>query len=524
MDTTTVKYPLGIQTFEKLIDGGYLYIDKTEYVYRMTHASSSYIFLSRPRRFGKSLLTSTLEAYFDGRKDLFKGLSIEKLEKEWIKHPVLHFDFSRAKNIDKNSLESMLDTQLRKYEAIYGRDELIATANDRLSTLIEAAHAKTGQKVVLLIDEYDAPLLDVMHEDEQLPELRNIMRNFYSPIKSCDPHLRFVFLTGITKFSQLSIFSELNNIKNISMLPEYASVCGITQEEMLTQMETGINELAQANEMTHDEAVAELKRHYDGYHFTWPSPDVYNPYSLLNALSDSNIDSYWYGNTPTYLVEMLRKYNVTPIWLGTKHEVKATAFDAPTERMKSIVPLLYQSGYITIKDYDRASRLYTLDVPNNEVRTGLMEGLLPNYLGSLADDGGTATGRMYKCMLYDDIDGVFQHLKTFLGTIPYVDNPDDTRYHESHWQQMLFAIFSLLGAYCDVEVHTSDGRIDLVACTATTLYLIELKLDKSAQAAMNQINLKEYDKRFALSNLPVVKVGVNFDLTQKNITDWKVER
>ncbi len=523
MDTNAVLYPLGVQTFDKLIDGGYFYVDKTEYVYRMTHMSSSYIFLSRPRRFGKSLLMSTLHCYFEGRKDLFKGLAIEKLEKEWVQYPVLHFDMSTAKHMDKNELELELGKKLSAYEKVWGRNEEDVRPNQRLEGLIERAHKQTGQKVVLLIDEYDAPLLDVVHEDEHLRELRNVMRNFYSPIKACDPHLRFVFLTGITKFSQVSIFSELNNLYNISMDEEFAGICGITEDEMLTCMDVDITNFARKNGMTHDEAVEALKDNYDGYHFTWPSPDVYNPFSLLNALQKNKINSYWYVNTPTYLVEMLRQYKVTPAWLGQSRRVTDTAFDAPLEGMTDITPLLYHSGYLTIKDCV-GGEIYTLDIPNREIRKGLMEGLLPHYLGETTNNGKLTTVLMRDALLRDDIDEMFSLLKTFLGTIPYVDSPDDTRFHESHWQQMLFAIFSLMGARCDLEVRTSNGRIDLVATTATTLYLIELKLNKSAQAAMNQIDLKNYDKRFALYNLPVVKVGVNFDLAQKNITDWKIER
>ena len=299
---------MGIQTFSEIIENNYLYIDKTEYVYRLTHSASNYFFLNRPRRFGKSLLTSTFRCYFEGRKELFKGLAIDRLETDWIEYPVLHFDMSRAKHVDKEILESMLDVQLIRYERIYGADASEKTLNDRMGGLIQRAFENTGRKVVVLIDEYDAPLLDVMHEETNLPVLRNVMRNFYSPLKACDPYLRFVFLTGITKFSQLSIFSELNNISNISMLRPYAAICGITEDEMLSQMHGHIEKLSIALGLTFDETLQKLKDRYDGYHFTWPSPDIYNPFSLLNALEWSKIDSYWFGSgTPTFLIEMLRK-------------------------------------------------------------------------------------------------------------------------------------------------------------------------------------------------------------------------
>ena len=353
MEDLQKLYPIGIQTFSEIQEGNYLYIDKTEYVYRMTHSSSKYMFLSRPRRFGKSLLTSTLHSYFSGRKELFHGLAIEKLEKEWIEYPVLHFDFSMAKHVDKEGLESLLDFMLAEHERMFSVDTVSENANLRLTNLIKRIYEQTGKKVAVLIDEYDAPLLDVVHEHENLGILRNIMRNFYSPLKACDPYLRYVFLTGITKFSQLSIFSELNNIKNISMDEPYAAICGITEDEMLIQMREDIDNLAIKMEISSEEVVQKLKENYDGYHFTYPSPDIYNPFSLLNAFADGKFNSYWFGSgTPTYLIQMLKKFNVEPSEIGNNH-AEVSAFDAPTETMTDIIPLLYQSGYITIKDYDK---------------------------------------------------------------------------------------------------------------------------------------------------------------------------
>lgn len=373
-------YPVGIQTFSEIIGKNYLYIDKTGYVYRMTHSASKYMFLSRPRRFGKSLLASTLHSYFEGRKELFKGLVIEKLETERMSYPVFHFDMSLAKHVDRERLESMLNIQLYRYEEIYGRLDGEVMLNDRLTGLIQRAYQQTGKQVVVLIDEYDAPLLDVMHEDKNLPILRNVMRNFYSPLKACDPYLRYVFLTGITKFSQLSIFSELNNIKNISMDEPYAAICGITEEEIKEQMSYDLGLLAEKMQITRDEVLAKLKENYDGYHFTWPSPDIYNPFSLFNAFNDGKFNSYWFGSgTPTYLIEMLNKFGVLPSEIGGIEAV-AAEFDAPTERMTSITPLLYQSGYITIKGYDSVFDIYTLDIPNKEVRIGLMRNLIPSYI------------------------------------------------------------------------------------------------------------------------------------------------
>ena len=513
-------YPIGIQTFEKIRVGNYMYIDKTEYVYRMVHSASNYIFLSRPRRFGKSLLTSTLKAYFEGRRDLFKGLAMDLLETEWTEYPVLRFDMSLGKHMEKEQLERYLSSQLELMEHKYGILTESPDANIRLTNLIRRAYEQTGRQVVVLIDEYDAPLLDVVHEEKNLPVLRNIMRNFYSPLKACDPYLRFVFLTGITKFSQLSIFSELNNIKNISMLPEYAAICGITEEEIATQMDEDLDILAGRLNVNCEEVVKKLKAHYDGYHFTWPSPDIYNPFSLLNAFADGRLDSYWFGSgTPTYLIEMLKKYGVQPQQIGGR-KAMAESFDAPTERMTDIAPLLYQSGYVTIKGYSPITQLYTLDIPNKEVRLGLMKSLLPGYFDRRTTDGLTTVALLYEAIYEERLDDALRLLQTFLSTVHYCDRTD----YEGHYQQMLYIIFSLLGIYVDVEVRTPSGRVDMVMRTATTLYVVELKLNQSAEVAMQQIDLKNYPERFALCGLPVVKVGINFDMERHTLKDWMITR
>ena len=518
MTQATKLYPIGIQTFSEIINKNYLYIDKTEHVYHMTHSASKYMFLSRPRRFGKSLLTSTLKAYFEGLRDLFKGLAMERLETEWTEYPVLHFDMSLGKHMEKEQLERYLLSQLEQIEEDYGIHSDSPDSNIRLTKLIRHVYEQTGRQAVVLIDEYDAPLLDVVHEEKNLPVLRDIMRNFYSPLKACDPYLRFVFLTGITKFSQLSIFSELNNIKNISMLPEYAAICGITEEEMATQMDKDLDILAGRLGVSREEVVQKLKYNYDGYHFTWPSPDIYNPFSLLNAFVDGRLDSYWFGSgTPTYLIEMLKKYGVLPSKIGG-NEATAEEFDAPTERMASITPLLYQSGYVTIKDADTDFGIYRLDIPNKEVRIGLMRSLLPYYVTPDTLTATTTIVNLARALVKGDMEGMLQLLQTFLSTVPYCDHTD----YEGHYQQMLYIIFSLLGMYVDVEVRTPRGRVDMVMRTATTLYVVELKLDQSAEAAMQQIDLKNYPERFALCGLPVVKVGINFDMERHTLKDWVI--
>ena len=510
------KCPLGVQTFEKIIEENLLYIDKTQYIYSLVQ-NYKYVFFNRPRRFGKSLLVSTLRSYFAGKKELFKGLAIEKLETEWTEHPVLHFDMSTGKYMDKESLERELSGKLSDYEEIYDIDNPAKALNDRLINLIIAAFEKTGRKAVVLIDEYDAPLLDV--EDELLQQLRQVMRNFYAPLKACDPYLRFVFLTGITKFSQMSIFSDLNNLTNISMDSEYASICGITEEELTGQLSDYVDSIAESQGKVHEEVLQQLKQNYDGYHFSWPSPDIFNPFSLLTAFAKRKIGSYWFASgTPTYLIEMMRKFGVAPSQIGPT-EAMASAFDAPTERMTSLIPLLYQSGYLTIKDYYEEDNIYVLDIPNKEIRIGLMESLLPSYVQSGFNAGLVTVSKMNRALRQGDLDGMLRLLQQYLLTIPQCDNTN----YEGHYQQLLFVIFSLLGEYVDVEVRTATGRVDMVMQAFGKLYLFELKLNRSAAAAMQQINLNDYPARFSQCGLPIVKVGINFDTATRTLSDWAIE-
>ena len=513
-------YPIGIQTFERIRREDKLYIDKTEYVYRMTHTSGTYFFLARPRRFGKSLLVSTMQSYFEGKKELFKGLAVDKLEKEWSEYPVLHFDMSGGKHMEPEQLELYLGYILEDQEKEWGINEPRIGANNRLIDLINTAYEKSGKQVVVLIDEYDAPMLDVAHEKEQLDVLRNIMRNFYSPLKYSEAKLRFVFLTGITKFSQVSIFSELNNITNVSMDDEYAGICGITKEELLENMSDDIDMLADALGYSREMMIAKLKENYDGYHFSKKSPDVFNPYSLLNCFSKKELGAFWFSSgTPTYLINMLRQFGVLPTEIAPTEAV-SSSFNAPTENMKTIMPLLYQSGYVTIKEYDPETRIYTLDIPNKEIKVGLFDNLLPNYVdGVSAERGNVAIAKMALLIGKRNMDGALHLLQDFLGTVPYCNVTN----YEGHYQQMLFIIFTLLTNYLvDVEVHTPRGRVDIVLLTKTDLYVVELKLNKSAQAAMQQINLKNYRQRFALCGLPITKVGINFDSTQGTIEDWVI--
>ena len=517
MTQTKRRYPIGRQYFPGLRQEGLVYVDKTSMIHHLAH-TAKYAFLSRPRRFGKSLLVSTLRAYFEGRRELFEGLAIEALEEEWTQYPVLHFDMSTAKHVDELRLTQEIEGKLCEYEKRYGREPAHVNVNQRMEGLIKSAYEQTGKQVVVLIDEYDAPLLDVVHEEEDLPKLRQVMRNFYSPLKACDPYLRFVFLTGITKFSQLSIFSELNNIDDISMDEQYATLCGISKEELLTQLAPDIDLLAEHMGKTSEETLSQLVDYYDGYHFTWPSPDIFNPYSLMMALNKGRIDSYWFSSgTPTYLIEMLRKFSVAPSAIG-RREAPQYAFDAPAERLTSITPLLYQSGYLTIKDYDAEMQSYTLDIPNHEIRIGLLESLLPSYVALPPEENFSLLSGMYRALKKRDMDAALRLMQAYLLTVPYTDN---TAY-EGHYQQVLYILFSLLGYYVDVEVHTASGRVDVVLRTQTDLYLIEVKLNVDAQAALRQIDLRDYPARFAGCGLPVTKVGITFDPQRRTLSEWAI--
>lgn len=514
-------YPIGIQTFEEIRKLDNLYIDKTEYIYRMTHTDGKYFFLSRPRRFGKSLLVSTFKSYFEGKKELFEGLAIEKLEKEWNEYPVLHFDLSKGKHMDKEQLNCYLLDIIKKQEARFDCKSDKIDVNIRLDALINAVYRKTGKQVVVLIDEYDAPLLDVAHEKGKLKELRNTMCNFYSPLKGNESKIRFLFMTGITKFSSFSIFSELNNITNVSMDEPYAGICGITKEEMLTQMSDDIDALAEHLELNREETIQELKDHYDGYHFTWPSPDVFNPYSLLNCFAKQEMDDYWFGSgTPTYLINMMRKYEFLPADLGENIEVGKKDFDAPTETMTTIVPLLYQSGYVTIKGYDKPTKLYLLALPNQEIRVGLYGSLLPHYLTDKSAKANTTIAKMSVLVKKGDMDAAFCLLNDFLETVPYCDNT----HYEGHWQQTLYIMFALLTNYdILVEQHTAKGRIDITLETADTIYVMELKFNKSAEEALAQIETKHYADAFKMSGKMVVKIGLNFSVKEEvNSLEWKI--
>ncbi len=515
METLPRRYPLGIQTFQKIIEENMLYVDKTELIYKLTQ-SYSYVFLSRPRRFGKSLLVSTLASYFRGEKDLFKGLAMERLEKQWKKHPVIHLSLASVKEIEPEKIEESLSDRLRDIESQFGIERKSNILGSRLKAIIQQTTEQYGEKAVVVLDEYDAPLLNVLHDEQRLTQVRQLMRTLYAPLKDCDPYLRFVFITGISKFSQLSIFSEINNLKVISMMPEYSTLCGFTQQEIEENFQDGIKRLAEKEELTVEQTLDKLRQTYDGYHFAANSPGVYNPYSIINALSDGTFDNYWFSTgTPSFLVEMLRKFH-TDISRIDGSTAEAPEFDAPTEDMRSILPLFYQSGYLTIKHYESQFELYTLGFPNKEVRNGLMRALYPYYITPNTDGRALVLMNISKGFMYHDVESAMQTLQAYLESIPY----QDSRFDENHYTQMLYVIFSLLGLHVDSQVRTAKGRLDVVVKTEGHIYVMEVKLDRPAREAIEQIDSRNYLLPYFLDGRQLTKIGISFSTEERNVTEW----
>ena len=514
------KYPVGIQTFSKIRENGYLYIDKTQYIVDFREKQMSYVFLSRPRRFGKSLFASTLQAYFEGRKELFDGLAIADYEKEWVKHPVLHFDLSGAKHFDADALNNYLNLQLLPYEKLYGKGEGEIRPNERLDGIVKRACEQTGKKVVVIIDEYDAPLLDVVHEKDNLRQLRLIMQNFYSPLKKLDPYLEFTFITGITKFSQLSIFGELNNLDNISMFDQYSAICGISKTELTTQMKPDVEALGEALGMTYEECLAELTRFYDGYHFSKKSEDVFNPFNLVKALNARKIAPYWFGSgTPSYLIKALQKYHVNVMDIE-KRSCDVDDFDVSPEMMTSALPLLYQSGYLTIKKYNPILHRYTLEYPNREVKIGMIKSLAPNYLSPITLDNNSLVGDFLEKLYEADVDGAMVRLKAYLASISNrLSNKS-----ERDFQTVFYLIFNLMGAHMRVKEDSAIGRADAVVYMPDAVFVFELKYDGSAEDAIRQIDEKGYLIPYSADGKRLYKIGVNYDSNQRTIGDWIIKQ
>lgn len=510
-----MKYPIGIQNFEKIREGGYLYIDKTDLIYDLVK-NGMYYFLSRPRRFGKSLLISTLETYFSGNREMFEGLKIAELETEWVEYPVLHLDLNTEKYATPKDLENKLDLFLKQCEALYGKNPDEYSLATRFEGVIRRAAEKAGRNTVILVDEYDKPMLQAIGNDELQDEYRNTLKAFYGALKSMDRYIRFALLTGVTKFGKVSVFSDLNNLRDISMLKAYERICGITEEELHSVFQEGIRELGAANDMTEEETKAKLKEMYDGYHFNEECVDIYNPFSILNTFANKRFGSYWFETgTPTYLVELLKK-DKSSIEDLEGIEIDRMMLESIDTTSTNPIPVIYQSGYLTIKDYDRRFNTYVLGYPNREVEEGFMNFLLPFYATLKNNNSGFEIKKFVRDIESGNTDAFMKRLTTFFADTPY----ELARDLELHYQNVMFILFKLMGFYTQAEYHTSEGRIDMVVKTQDYIYVMEFKLDGTAEEAIRQIESKNYALPFECDGRKVVKIGVNFSNEKRNIERW----
>ncbi len=520
-------YPAGVQTFSDIIEEGMVYVDKTALVYNMVK-KYKYVFLSRPRRFGKSLLSSTLHSYFAGQKELFKGLAIDSMEKDWIKYPVLHFDLSTLKYCDLTLFPEKFDMQLRWQEEEFGIVNSMKSPGNRLTRLIEEAHQKTGRPVAIIIDEYDAPLLDVLHDKDKLEATRTIMQEFYGPIKANSAHIKFAFITGITKFSQLSIFSTINNLTNISMDPEFSAICGITKEELDTVLKEDIAMMAEKNHISFERMRGLLRENYDGYHFCRDGEDIFNPYSLVRCFAAGYIDNYWYASgTSKYLINQMRHYNTDVTKLDDTFAF-ASSFDRPTDEMTDILPLLYQSGYLTIKGYDPLTNGYYLGIPNKEVRAGLMENLLPYYTDMSDGQSLGFAAHFYRELLTDNIDKAMEEMKAYFASIPYPEGGKDVlanmQKSEYYYETILYIVLSMMNVATYTQVKSCRGRADAVMFAPTAIFVFEVKINKSAQEALAQIDDKGYMIPYAADERKLYKIGISFSTETRTLEDWDFEK
>ena len=511
-------YPVGIQNFESLRKDGFFYVDKTALMYQLV-TTGRYYFLSRPRRFGKSLLISTLEAYFQGKKELFDGLAVASLEKEWKQHPVLHLDLNTQNYSSVSALEDILNEALSGWEDMYGANDVEIGFARRFAGIIRRAAATTGERVVILVDEYDKPLLQTIGNPELQEEYKKILKSFYGALKSEDGYIRFALLTGVTKFGKVSVFSDLNNLMDISMREEYTDICGVSEAELLRDFDEDIRALAMNNGQTYGQACAQLKEDYDGYHFCPDSPGIYNPFSLLNTFSAKRYGSYWFETgTPTYLVELLKMHSYSLYRLANE-KTTSKVLDSIDSASRNPVGVIYQSGYLTIKGYIPEARIFELGFPNREVEEGFLDFLLPYYTPLEESESGFAIWEFIQDVKAGNVDGFMERLQSFLSDCPY----EIARDVELHYQNVLFIVFRLAGLYTQVEYHTSRGRIDMVVQTADYVYVMEFKLDGSAEQAMQQIEEKQYALPFAKDSRKVYRIGVNFSSETRNIDRWIVE-
>lgn len=512
------KYPIGIQSFEFLREQGYLYVDKTALIYQLVKMGKPY-FLSRPRRFGKSLLLSTLEAYFQGRKELFKGLAIEQMEKDWIEYPVLHLSLNAEKYDNRERLYDMLERQLCAWEELYETKGVGITHSGRFMEVIRCAYKKTGQRVVVLIDEYDKPLLRSFHDEKLQQDFRETLTAFYTVLKDADPWLQFVFITGVTKFAQMGIFSNLNQLNDISFNLRYSTLCGMTQTEIETTFAPELETLGSVNQLNPKETIDALARQYDGYRFSEDQIEgVFNPFSVLSSLAESKLRNYWFATgTPTFLVEILKKtrYDLRKL---DGIEVTAASLSDDRANIDNPIPMIYQSGYLTIKAYDERFRFYKLGFPNEEVKYGFLNFAMPFYTSVSENEAPFYIGKFVHELEEGDVDAFLTRMRAFFADFPYELN-DKT---ERHYQVVFYLVFKLMGQYVDAEIRSARGRADAVVKTQDAIYVFEFKLDGSVEDALKQIDDKGYLIPYTVDGRRLYKIGVNFDVEQRNLGEWKI--
>ena len=512
-------YPIGIQNFESLRNDGYFYVDKTALLYRLVK-TGRYFFLSRPRRFGKSLMISTLQAYFEGKKELFEGLAIEQLEKDWVKRPVLHLDLNIEKYNTPESLDKILNDTLVQWEELYGTRPSETSFSLRFAGIIRRACEKSGERVAILVDEYDKPMLQAIGDVELQKAFRTTLKPFYGVLKSMDGYIKFALLTGVTKFGKVSVFSDLNNLNDISMDDLYVELCGITEKEIHTNFEDELHELADAQRMSYEDVCRELKACYDGYHFVENSIGIYNPFSLLNTFLKMKFGSYWFETgTPSYLVELLKRHNYD-LYRMAHEETNADILNSIDSESTNPIPVIYQSGYLTIKGYDPRFGMYRLGFPNREVEEGFLKYLMPFYANADKVDSPFQIQKFVNEVETGQVDAFFRRLSSLMADTPY----ELVRDLELHYQNILFIVFKLVGFYVKAEYHTSEGRVDLVLQTDKYTYVMEFKFDSTAEEALRQINEKHYARPFeADTTRTLYKIGVNFSSKTRNIEKWLVE-
>ncbi len=512
-----MKYPLGIQNFENIRRNGFLYIDKTALVYKLAQ-EGQYYFLRRPRRFGKSLLISTLEAYFLGKRDLFNGLALSQLEQEWQKHPVLHLDLNAEKYTTPEALDAILGGQLNRWEEIYGAKNSENTLSERFKGVIQRAYEQTGQQVVILVDEYDKPLLQAIGNKDLQEDYRATLKAFYGVEKSMGAYIRLAFFTGVTKFSKVSVFSDLNNLTDISLDKRYADICGITEQEIRDNLDDEVGEMAIQQNISKGECYELLKKNYDGYHFEEDSPGMYNPYSLLRALDSRTFRDYWFETgTPSYLIELLKLNNYLLDNLD-KEEATADTLGNIDTIDQNPIPLIYQSGYLTLKGYDKEFQMYTLGFPNEEVERGFTRFLIPYYTPLKTNQGQLFIANFVKDVRAGHVEQFMQRLETLFASGDYQVIGDE----ELYFQNVVYVIFKMMGFYTEVERHTTDGRMDMLIKTPDYIFIIEFKLDRSAEEALQQIEEKQYAKPFEHDNRLIYRIGVNFSSKTRRIDGWKI--